>query len=59
MHVSLDTFRCFKFIEIKTFFALKKGDPKEAVIGQIVIDENIFFIGSWQYPLSRAVHMNC
>jgi len=29
MHVSLDTFRCFKFIEIKTF---KKGDHKEAII---------------------------
>jgi len=43
MHVSLDTYRCFKFIEIATYAALKRGEPKEAVISQIVADENVVF----------------
>ena len=42
-HVSLDTFTCFKFIEIMTYAALKRGEPKEAVISQIIADENIIF----------------
>jgi len=31
-------------IEIETYAALKRGEPKEAVISQIVADENVVFL---------------
>ena len=43
MHVSLDTFKCFKFIELATYAGLKRGEPKEAILSQIIADENVLF----------------
>ena len=43
MHISLDTFRCFKFIELATYVGLKRGEPKEAILSQIIADENVLF----------------
>ena len=56
MRVSLDTYRCFKFIKIATYAALKRGEPKEAVISQIAADENVVF--HWELVNSRVL-MNC
>ena len=41
MHVSLDTFRCFKAIEIVTYDLIKKGCTKEEVISQTFVDKNV------------------
>ena len=40
MHVSLDTFRCFKAIEMVIYDLIKKGSTKEEVISQVT--ENIW-----------------
>ena len=37
MHVSLDTFRCFKAIEMVTYDLIKKGCTKEEVMGAYII----------------------
>ena len=41
MHVSLDTFRCFKAIEMVTYDLIKKGCTKEEVMSQVT--ENVRF----------------
>ena len=43
MHVSLDTFCCFKSIEIITYDLIKKGSTKEEVMSQVT--ENVRFHG--------------
>ena len=42
-HVSEDTFRCFKALELVTYELLKKGATKTEVIGQVENDENVQF----------------
>jgi len=48
MHVSLDMFRCFKVIELATYAGPKRGEPKEAILSQIIADENVvsFYINT-------------
>ena len=41
MHVSLDTFRCFKAIETVIYKFLKSGATKEEVTTQAFISENV------------------
>ena len=41
MHVSLDTFRCFRAIEMVTYDLIKKGCTKEEVMSQVT--ENVRF----------------
>ena len=41
MHVSLDTFCCFKAIEMVIYKFLKSGATKEEVITQAFISENV------------------
>lgn len=41
IHVSLDTFRCFKAIEIVTYDLISKGSTKEEVITQVFVNENV------------------
>jgi len=41
MHVSLDTFRCFKAIETVVYKFLKNGATKEEVTTQAFISENV------------------
>ena len=40
-HVSEDTFRCFKALELVTYELLKKGATKTEVIDQAENDENV------------------
>ena len=41
MHVSLNTFHCFKAIEMVTYDLIKKGSTKEEVISQVFATESV------------------
>lgn len=40
-HVSLDTFHCFKVIEMVTYDLIKNGSTKEEVMSKVFITENV------------------
>lgn len=42
-HVSEDTFRCFKALELITYEFLKKGATKMERMSQVVADDNVLF----------------
>ena len=49
-HVSEDTFRCFKALELITYELLKKGATKTEVISQVTTDDNVLFY--WDFMMN-------
>lgn len=50
-HVSEDTYRCFKALELITYELLKKGVTKTEVISQVVTDDNVLFY--WDFMMNE------
>ena len=48
-HVSEDTFRCFKALELITYGLLQKRATKAEVISQVVTDDNVLFY--WDFVM--------
>ena len=48
-HVSEDTYRCFKALELITYELLQKGATKTEVISQAVTDDNVLFY--WDFVM--------